>query len=136
MFNKYLWESTIKNIKNTKFIVIDMIRLSDNKCYNENMQYFTNFEKHEPQVAFHNSTKTVFNEDFIYGRLPKVELLKHLKVKGKWDKWNLISIEKKFFKQRKPIDINYEKKGLVLRINTSNETNLNQLTRTLKEQKV
>jgi len=133
MFNDDLWENTIKNINdNTKLIIIDMIRLTDNKVYNENIDYFESFEKHEPQVAFYHSSKIKFNENYVYGRLPKVELLKYIKLNGKWDNWNLLPIEKNFYSQRESIDINYEKKGLIMRLRTAPEESLNQSSRTEK----
>ena len=42
----------------------------------------------EPQIIFRKDTTEVFNTDFCYGRRPKVEMLWHLGVPGKWDEWS------------------------------------------------
>lgn len=41
----------------------------------------------EPQILFRADFKTEFNEDFYYGRRPKVELFWTLGVPGQWDSW-------------------------------------------------
>lgn len=43
--------------------------------------------KDEPQIIFHKDAQERFNEDFFYGRRPKVELFWRLGVPGPWDDW-------------------------------------------------
>lgn len=42
----------------------------------------------EPQILFSRKSQATFNPFFRYGRLNKIELLKRLRVPGKWDKWS------------------------------------------------
>lgn len=41
----------------------------------------------EPQLAIRSDLEVFFNEDFPYGRRPKVELMWHLGIPGPWDRW-------------------------------------------------
>ena len=41
----------------------------------------------EPQIIFRKDSGESFNEDFVYGRRSKVELLYRLGVPGTWDRW-------------------------------------------------
>lgn len=41
----------------------------------------------EPQIIFRKDSREEFNEDYSYGRRPKVELLWRLGVHGPWDSW-------------------------------------------------
>ena len=41
----------------------------------------------EPQVVFRKDSNEEFNEDYPYGRRPKVELFWRLGIPGKWDRW-------------------------------------------------
>ena len=41
----------------------------------------------EPQIVFRQDARESFDEEFFYGRRPKVELLWRLGVKGPWDDW-------------------------------------------------
>ncbi|SFB83599.1 TPR repeat-containing protein [Marinospirillum celere] len=41
----------------------------------------------EPQLIFRKDTLELFNEEFCYGRRPKVELFWALGIPGKWDRW-------------------------------------------------
>jgi hypothetical protein len=48
----------------------------------------------EPQIIFHRSARSEFNEKLRYGRRNKVELLLRLGVSGPWDKWPWLDSEK------------------------------------------
>lgn len=41
----------------------------------------------EPQILFRRDAEEEFNENFYYGRRPKVELFYRLGIPGKWDDW-------------------------------------------------
>lgn len=41
----------------------------------------------EPQLIFRNDTEEKFNEDYCYGRRPKVEFFWAIGIPGKWDNW-------------------------------------------------
>lgn len=41
----------------------------------------------EPQLIFRRDSEQVFNEQFAYGRRPKVELIWRLAIPGVWDRW-------------------------------------------------
>jgi glycosyltransferase involved in cell wall biosynthesis len=45
--------------------------------------------REEPQILFRHDAAEVFNEEYYYGRRPKVELLWRLGVPGPWDDWAL-----------------------------------------------
>lgn len=133
MFNQSFWTNTTQLIKeNTKILVIDMIRLNKNSDIQYDFNKFRDAEKHEPQIAFHFTTNFLFNEDFVYGRQPKVELLRYIKISGKWDNWKLFPIESNLYYNRDPIDIEFQKTGLIFRINTSN--NEDKLTQTSRSE--
>ncbi|WP_457807667.1 alginate lyase family protein [Kushneria sp. EE4] len=66
--------------------VVPMARIMDNTHLLE-----SGFEPRpveEPQLIFRHDTTSDFNEAFCYGRRPKIEMLWHLGVPGKWDDWN------------------------------------------------
>src|SRR5690625_406541 len=41
----------------------------------------------EPQLIFRGDTECYFNEDYCYGRRPKVEFFWGIGIPGKWDRW-------------------------------------------------
>lgn len=66
--------------------VVPMARLLDNTHLLE--KGFAPDPVEEPQLIFRHDTTSDFNEAFCYGRRPKIEMLWHLGVPGKWDDWN------------------------------------------------
>ncbi len=70
---------------NSKYLIFPMERLAS-------AEYLSRFSisknaTEEPQIAFKFSSSETFNPQLPYGIQPKVELLKRLNVKGKWDAW-------------------------------------------------
>lgn len=74
-----------------KYIIVPQKRLKDRGQVNEimiqNPSVIDDYPKREPQIAFHISTKTTYNERIPYGSAPKAELLFALDVPGPWKKW-------------------------------------------------
>ena len=42
----------------------------------------------EPQIMFHSTTAAHFNERYMYGHRPKIDMLRRLCVAGYWDHWH------------------------------------------------
>lgn len=68
-----------------KYILVPMVRLLDNDDLFS--PTFVPNPVEEPQVAFRYDAIEEFDEERHYGRMPKVELLKRLDVRGPWDAW-------------------------------------------------
>ena len=71
---------------NVKFLLVYMARLLDN-AFLLDPNYRPQDAREEPQIAFRSDTQDEFDENFRYGRRPKVEFLWRLGVPGPWDKW-------------------------------------------------
>lgn len=90
--NCYLTEEAWQQILNTikekpyyKYFIVPMARILDN-----NKLLFSGYAPNaieEPQIIFRRDTTEIFNENYRYGRRPKVEMLWRLGVPGPWDKW-------------------------------------------------
>jgi len=68
-----------------KYFAVPMARVVDN-----NQLLTDDFLPHpveEPQLIFRSDAQEEFNENFCYGRRPKVELFWRLGIPGKWDGW-------------------------------------------------
>jgi hypothetical protein len=109
----------IKSASQMKYFVVPMTRVTNNADILS--ESFTPDPVEEPQLIFRNDAKEKFNEDFPYGRRPKVELLWRLGVPGKWDSypkddvWDL---------ERKPLSPdagNFGYAGWVARLFSGNE---------------
>lgn len=87
-FTKSAWDQIrigILSECHMKYFVIPMTRLSNN-----NDLFRVDFIPdaiEEPQIAFRKDAVELFNEDFCYGRRPKVEIFWRLGVPGRWDSW-------------------------------------------------
>jgi hypothetical protein len=79
---------------NVPYIIVPMARLSSNQVLHD--PEFRPVADEEPQVIFRNDAREKFNPEFRYGRRPKVELLKRLRVAGPWDKWPIAAWEPKW----------------------------------------
>jgi hypothetical protein len=78
-------ESSIKASPETPYFIVPMARITDNQLL-LNPDYETK-ALDEPQIIFRKDSRLSFNENYFYGRRPKVELLWRLGVPGHWDKW-------------------------------------------------
>ena len=128
--NNYFTDEYYYNIikyisKNTHYIVIPLIRISDYGLKNKDILNSNNlnrtFEIEEPQVAFHINSKYKFNELIPYGISPKAEFLNAIQSKGKWNNWknnNLINI-----KSRKFEDVKIQTLSKIIRLDTYNINN-------------
>ena len=122
--NNSLWESIIRNINdNDRYLIIDMIRLKNNKDLSISYDILNNYEKSEPQIGFHKNSELIFNDNIMYGRMDKVELLIHIGLKGIWDTWKTYDVEKEMYIFRKKSYKSYKKTGIVLRLDTTNNEN-------------
>lgn len=82
------WESVRSSVCNSpylKYFAVPMARVTNN-----NQLLIDDFipdPVEEPQLIFRSDSKESFNENYCYGRRPKVELFWRLGIPGKWDKW-------------------------------------------------
>ena len=67
--------------------LVPMARITDNQTLFE--PDFRPSAEDEPQVIFRRDASQRFDENFIYGRRPKVELFWRLGVPGAWDEWGI-----------------------------------------------
>ncbi len=67
--------------------LVPMARMTDNARLLE--AGFRPAADEEPQILFRRDAGLEFDEDFCYGRRPKVELLWRLGVPGAWDHWGI-----------------------------------------------
>jgi hypothetical protein len=100
--NQIAWDTLTQDIQAKPFVpywIVPMARITDNKLALDPV--FVPDAKEEPQIIFRSDAKERFDENFVYGRMPKVDLLKRLRVPGIWDKslelypWKRIYIWKK-----------------------------------------
>ena len=68
-----------------KYFVVPMTRVTSNAALLA--EAFTPEPVEEPQILFRKDALEEFNEDFCYGRRPKVELFWRLQIAGKWDEY-------------------------------------------------
>lgn len=77
--------SDIESRAHLKYFLVPMERVTDN---NKLLQgNYIPLPVEEPQVVFRCDTDEVFNEEYCYGRRPKVELFWRLNVPGQWNSW-------------------------------------------------
>ena len=67
------------------YFVVPMARIPDNARLLDGRHRGP--AKEEPQIIFRKDAREAFDERFVYGRRPKVELLYRLAVPGPWDRW-------------------------------------------------
>ncbi|QSE98409.1 glycosyltransferase family 2 protein [Fulvivirga lutea] len=82
------WEEFVNDVKRDPYFrhfIVPMARITNNRDLLKND--FRPSATEEPQIAFRHDTKDIFNEKFVYGRRPKVELFWRLGVPGTWDEW-------------------------------------------------
>jgi hypothetical protein len=85
---KSAWSEVVQSVTNAphlKYFTVPMSRTTDNadllkRGYNPEAV-------DEPQLLFRNDATEEFDEDFHYGRRPKVELFWRLGIPGVWDAW-------------------------------------------------
>jgi hypothetical protein len=84
------WNQIIHTINTKpylKYYIVPMTRVTDNNQLLRNE--FLPEPVEEPQIIFRQDTLEEFNENYCYGRRPKVELFWRLNIPGKWDDWKL-----------------------------------------------
>ncbi|MFW6334408.1 MAG: alginate lyase family protein [Desulfosalsimonas sp.] len=82
------WQNIAESVKSKPYIpyfTVPMTRVTDNSRLLD--PQFSPEPAEEPQVLFRRNATLWFNEEFFYGRRPKVEILWRLGVPGKWDEW-------------------------------------------------
>ena len=81
------WDDVVKAVTAEpwlKYFVVPMARITDNQCLLSSARFEAT---EEPQILFRRDAQEEFNENFPYGRRPKVELFWRLGVRGIWDRW-------------------------------------------------
>ncbi len=68
-----------------KYFVVPMARVTDNSQLLSDK--YSPRPVEEPQIIFRMDSTEEFNENFCYGRRPKVELFWRLGIPGNWDRW-------------------------------------------------
>ena len=82
------WNSIVNDIKSApyyKYFAVPMTRVTNNQELLSGR--FVPNPVEEPQLIFRMDALEEFNEEFCYGRRPKVELFWRLGISGKWDEW-------------------------------------------------
>lgn len=73
------------------YVIVPMARITDNQViFDPSWQPDA---QEEPQIIFRTEAREVFDPSQRYGRRPKVELLRRLRVPGLWDKWPMAAWE-------------------------------------------
>ena len=129
--NSFFTESSYYNIidninPETKYLIIPQKRLKDGEYTNNNLLENPSIENdlpiQEPQIAFKNTSKYMFNPEIPYGAIPKAELLNAMGVKGKWNKWGSF-LKYLDIKIRNINDAEFQVISSVIRLHPYNNTN-------------
>ena len=121
-FTEDCWNIIVHNIKeNDRYIIIPLIRLTDNTYIHKKYEELNKLEKIEPQIAFHKDSEIYFNQLLMYGRQPKSELLTYLNIKGVWNNWKIFEVENELYYNFRISDNNFNTNtlGFTLRLNSS-----------------
>ncbi len=87
-FTQTAWDELCSNViqnAHLKYFVVPMTRVTSNEALLSDA--FAAEPREEPQVLFRKDAAESFDEDFCYGRRPKVELFWRLQIAGKWDEY-------------------------------------------------
>jgi len=79
--------ATVSSAPELPYFIVPMARITDNQLL-LNPAYQPEAAE-EPQIILRRDCSLSFNEEYYYGRRPKVELLWRLGVPGDWDRWQL-----------------------------------------------
>lgn len=82
------WHEIAESIRtqpHIPYFVVPMARITENSLLLD--PGFHPIPVEEPQILFRRDSALCFNENFFYGRRPKVELFWRLGVPGDWDYW-------------------------------------------------
>ena len=80
-------QASLRNQPDIPYWLVPMARITDNQRLL--VPDFRPIAEEEPQVIFRRDASQSFDENFIYGRRPKVELFWRLGVPGSWDEWGI-----------------------------------------------
>lgn len=90
--NCFLTEQAFRQIRRAiearpylPYVIVPMARIVENLALLD--ENFKPPAREEPQIIFRADTTELFDEDYAYGRRPKVELLWRLGVPGPWDRF-------------------------------------------------
>lgn len=133
-FTKEAFQTIVNDINktNAEYLIIPQKRLKDGNLTNDILltsNYCEEIEKikiQEPQIAFKNTSKIMFNSKIPYGNAPKAELLSALNVKGPWTQYINKTIRTKKFKwfyERKFKNIKTKKTSYVIRLTPFSKEN-------------
>jgi len=127
-FTKEAFENIVNNIDdNSDYLIIPQKRLKDDNLSNDILltkDYENQINRlpiQEPQIAFKNTSKIMFNSNIPYGLAPKAELLNALNVSGEWCNWMYfygLNIKPRKFK-----NINFKKLSYIIRLSPFNNNN-------------
>lgn len=124
-FTHEQWDKIFSNLNSScEYIILPQKRLSEKKISNEKIKSSLDLDilsNQEPQIAFHKNSKFKFNNKIPYGSSPKAEMLRFLKVPGKWNTWKdnftIYGIP-----DRNPQDVNFQILSSVIRLNSQNKS--------------
>ena len=128
-FTDYHFKEIYKILKKdnkVEYLIIPQVRIASGKLKNEDIFFskdiIENLNTNEPQIAFKNISKIIFNSKIPYGASPKAELLRVLRVPGRWSGW---LDNKKYYdiKDRPKQNVNYKLIGKVIRLNPQEKNN-------------
>jgi hypothetical protein len=106
-----------------KYICTPMERLIDNSDVTANSKASNAVE--EPQISFRYDAKEMFNEDYVYGNKPKVELFKRLDYPGKWDEYKMLYPWEEFMVDASTEAGQYAEGASVFRLSAGNSEAVN-----------
>ena len=145
--NNYLWtfvldsnsyftyksyNEIISNIDNdSDYIVIPQKRLKDGNLDNNMVcdeSLIDSLPEQEPQIAFKNTSKYIFNPYIPYGLSPKAEFLTAINVPGIWQNWmkhyrSKMKLYGLNLQARKFTNVKYQKLSKIIRLSPHNNNN-------------
>jgi len=126
-FTKKQYNDIFTNLNHdTQYIILTQKRISDKSYTNNdilvNDELADKLPNQEPQICFRYDTQYNFNVAIPYGASPKAELLRMLKVPGKWNLWSdnesVYSV-----KDRPHVNVKWQNLSSVYRLSSENNKN-------------
>lgn len=119
-------EKSVYENPDTKYLIMSQARLKDGNLSNDvvltDSKKIDKLPEQEPQIAFHVSTETVFDQRLPYGSAPKAEFLSSLGVPGKWNQWTSLVQVKLNIRPRK-INESWVKTSRIIRLHPQESNN-------------
>jgi len=119
-------EKAVSEHPDSKYLIMSQARLKDGNLTNDvvltDSKKIDELPEQEPQIAFHVSTTTVFDQRLPYGSAPKAEFISSLGVPGKWNQWTSLVQAKLNIRPRK-INESWIKTSRIVRLHPQESNN-------------